>query len=268
MRAVPDASAVRIYEDIPDSFPAPTRSAMATGNYNAIPSAWPNLVNPHTGKPACVVMSIRTLVKPLLTGQLDAMLAPLKRTAPHIAHCDYLTIWHEINAPARPYPASVRVPYNFRRMIRYLMSYFKGSYISVGVIVAGPTNKATKYLVHGEGWEGNDVYQFGSEWDQQRHLINRLNHDLHSTQASTDEKCPVFIIAETNAGTDWRRPSWFEWIAQWFARHDKCAPYRAVLTYWRYRPKPAGKRPISGPWSSASPTTRNVLETLARDESS
>lgn len=266
MRAVPDASVVRFYYDTPDNFAARlSPAAIARGEYNAIPSAWPHLVNPHTGRMACAVVSIRTLLHPLVTHQLDSMLAPLKRTAPHRKNCDFLTAWHEVNAPSRPYPHSVRVPANFRRITEYLMHYFRGSYVKVGAIVAGPANNAEQYLVRGEGFVSNDVYQFGPQWYHRIMLTHRLTQNLKAAQAATGERYPIYILSETNAKADWRRPAWYEWISTWFARHDKLAPFRAAITFWP--DGGPGKHAISGPWSSASARTRLVLRLLAQRDS-
>lgn len=263
---VPDASVTRVYYNVPDKFPSPPgRAALASGTYNAIPPAWPHFMNPHTHRDACVVLSIRTLVGPLLHHQLDARLRALKRTAIQRPDCDWLATWHEINAPGRPYPPSVRVPWNYRRMTRYLMRFFKGSPVRIGVILCGPTDKETKYLVRGEGWVGTDVYQFGAAWNQAQRLDRRLNQDLAATRAATGERWPVIIIPETNTKKDRARPTWFLWLAKWFARHDKRAAYRAVCTFWANLGTP-GKHALSGPWQTAGKVTRHTLRTLAHDE--
>lgn len=265
MHSVPYAGFVRVYYDTPDRFPATTASQVAAGDYSAIPPRWPVYRNPHTHRVACEMLSIRTMVRPLLTGQLDPMLRALRRTAPHIPHCDYLADWHEVNAPSRHYPRAVCMPYNFRRMTKYLMRFFKGSYVKVGAIVAGPLDKARRYLVKGEGFCSTDVYMFGPKDASYSWLSRRLSRNLAACQHATWERCPVYIQSETNTAADRLRPEWFSWMSRWYARHDKCAPYRAVATFW-YSPGSPGGHHISGPWGTAGRRTRQALRTLSRDD--
>ncbi len=234
---VPRLGAVRIYHDIE----------------NDIPAQWPREL------PALVTLSVRPNPADLLSGELDAAMSALIRSAPPYSE---LTFWHE-NTSGNPlgYPSYVNNPRTGVAIQLYGQRLCHGSNVGFGVITCGPAVQQHDWVAAGLDWYGDDLYEFPRLRDNgevsKARLLHRLEVNLAFWRQKSGSPWPRIRACESNSPFDEQRVRWFTWLTTWMAWHNG----RRLITYWN--PDQGAKQGgLSGPWPPGA-ATRTCLRRLS-----